>query len=525
MPPPQRPCRRSAREAVRELKKIQDVQNAEPLLVTRLPVTNGTEAQKAFQLWGRVNEERLAQIKAASSEQRRHWSLEQMRVTDVNGEEGAWTIWKKKHGNKPPGEGILVAHPDTGYTRHARLLPHLQPHPDNPALFGKNFVERTASDGFDPMRDRSIGSNPGHGTSTASVIAADRGPAGQPWGVAPGAKILPLRVSSSVIHLSFVNVGDAFNEAMRRGAHVLSMSLGGPLGSELLSTLVRRALDQGIIIVSAAGNNAPTVVFPALLPGVIACAASNALSAPWRFSGLGAEVAITAPGELVWHDWARTGANGQPVDDQESGSGTSYATANVAGLAALWLSYHGRKNLIDKPCGGRAELLPFLFRYCLQKSADGKPKFIRGGSGGFGTGIARADKLLTQAFPKVADLAKMREKILAGKPDGIVSFPVSSWWIIATLPTLAAGEPRLPTAAENTERRETPPGVPGPDRRAGLRRRGPRRDRSPGRGGHAPLQCLVEGCAGRSRHRLRLRCAALSPEPGNYRSRTACVRS
>src|SRR4029077_18241242 len=155
--------------------------------------------------------------------------------------------------------------------------------------------------------------------------------------------------------------------------------------------------DQGIILVAAACNNAPTVVFPALLPGVIACAASNALGAPWRFSGMGEAVAITAPGELVWHDWERIdGANGQPVDDQTRGNGTSFATANVAGLAALWLSYHGRAALLAH-LGGKAGLLPFLFRLCLQQSADGKPPFIRGGKGGFGAGIAQADRLLLAA--------------------------------------------------------------------------------------------------------------------------------
>src|SRR5262249_20704337 len=193
-------------------------------------------------------------------------------------------LWKEKQGqDKEPGAGVLVAHPDTGYRKHPRLLPHLAPHPDNKNLFGRNFVERDRPDGFDPMADRSFADFPGHGTCTASVLAVGPDEAGKPWGVAPGAKILPLRVSSSVIHLSFQNLCDALTEAMDRGAHVISMSLGGPLGSGLLNKLVRRALDRGILLVSAAGNNAPTVVFPALLPGVLACAASNALGAPWRF--------------------------------------------------------------------------------------------------------------------------------------------------------------------------------------------------------------------------------------------------
>ncbi|HEX4963275.1 MAG TPA: S8 family serine peptidase [Thermoanaerobaculia bacterium] len=364
-------------------------------------------------------------------------------------------MWAKKpeNANKTPGEGILVAHPDTGYTRHARLLPHLLPHPDDPSLFGRNFVERDQPDGFDPMTDQSFGNFPGHGTGTASVIATGKDPAGEPWGVAPGAKILPLRVSSSVIHLSFQNLCDAFVEAIDKGAHVISMSLGGPLGSGLLNSLVRAALDQGIIVVSAAGNNAPTVVFPARIPGVLACAASNAVEAPWRFSGLGAEVAVTAPGELVWHDWERLDAKGHPQDDRTNGSGTSFATANVAGLAALWLSYHGRENLIENNCGGRKELLPFLFRLCLQKSSNGKPDFIRKGKGGFGAGIVRADQLLTLKLPGLAAVEELRKNVLAEKPDGIVSFPASSWWTILTLPTLTENGPVL-ADTDSTQRNE-----------------------------------------------------------------------
>lgn len=445
-------------DAVRELEKVPGVRSAEPLLLTRPPVTNGSDAQQSFALWGKVKDDRLKQIVEKSGKGNLHWSIDQMRLTDVGGQKGAWTLWKERHGNKEPGSGILIAHPDTGYTGHKRLLPRLAVRPgDPPGHRGRNFVERdrpdSATNGFDPMKDRSTGNFPGHGTGTASVIAAGRD-ANEPWGVAPGARIIPLRVSSSVIHLSFQNVSDAFLEAMQRGAHVISMSLGGPLGSGLLNSLVRRALDQGIIVVSAAGNFAPLVVFPARIPGVLGCAASNVLAAPWRFSGMGSEVAITAPGELVWHDLARIQSSGPPVDDRINTSGTSFATANVAGLAALWLSFHGRNNLIAGPCGGKPELLPFLFRLCLQRSADPAPEFIRQGKGGFGAGIARADRLLLQPLPPAAEAAKERQEILKRKTDSVVS--VSSLRNVLTLPTLTETgtgvESRLPDETELQER-------------------------------------------------------------------------
>jgi hypothetical protein len=181
----------AAWEAVRELKKVPGIASAEPLLLTRLPVTNGSDARRQFRLWGTISDARLARIQAGSDKDHKHWSLVQMGVCDEKGEKGAWAIWKAKHPGGMPGEGILVAHPDTGYTGHARLLPYLATRPsDPPGHSGRNFVERELPDaltnGLDPMQDRTLGNFPGHGTSTASVIAARNDPAGVPWGVAPG---------------------------------------------------------------------------------------------------------------------------------------------------------------------------------------------------------------------------------------------------------------------------------------------------------------------------------------------------
>ncbi|MCC2672103.1 MAG: peptidase and in kexin sedolisin, partial [Armatimonadetes bacterium] len=441
VPPPPFPTLGAAWDTVREIAKDPRIVAAEPLLLARLPITSGSDAQREFKLWGTIKDERLQQIERESKAL--HWSLVKMNVCDDQGAGGAWAAWKAQPGNqnRVPGDGILIAHPDTGYTPHARLVPQLHARPgDPPGHHGRSFVEDTPealTNGLDPMQDRSMGNQPGHGTHTASVIAAAPGDDGVPWGVAPGAKIIPLRVSSSVIHLSFGNVCSAFAEAIKREAHVISMSLGGPFGSGPLITAVREALDQGIIVVSAAGNHAPTTVFPARVAGVIACAASNVLTAPWRFSGLGSEVAITAPGELVWHDTR----SHQGVDGLTSGSGTSYATANVAGLAALWLSFHGRDALAAKY---GLPGIPFAFRMCLQESANKQPKFLRQGKGGFGAGVVDAEALLLETLPHQEEVKRVRQEILSQDPSGIVGFPINTWWIILTLPTLAADGAAIP---------------------------------------------------------------------------------
>ncbi len=434
----------TAWDAVRAIRKLPNVLTAEPLFVIRAPVPNGSDAQEAFKLWGKISAERLAAIQKASDRSNMQWSLDKLAVRQ------AWTAWHQKHGNaRMPGDGVLVAHPDTGYTKHPRLLPSLKSHPSDPRRFGKNFVERDRPDALDSMKDQALIHFPGHGTSTASVIVSAKGPADKPLGVAPGAKILPLRVSSSVIHLSFQNVCDAIDEAIAQKADVISMSLGGPIGSDLLKSVVDRALANGIIIVSAAGNYAPTVVFPARIPGVLACAASNAIMSAWRFSGMGEEVAVTAPGELVWHDWSR-GEEQNRAYGEINGDGTSFATANVAGLAALWLSYWGKAHLLSPGVyGGDTGLIPFGFRDALEKSCRGNLDFVKGG--GFGKGIPDAVKLLA-VNPDKASAEACRKRVLSKPTPRFVNFPVRSWWSILTMPTITAAGSSLPTRDDKTER-------------------------------------------------------------------------
>lgn len=452
--PAEPPLLSTAWEVVRKLEGVPGVAAAEPQLLTRMPLSNGTEARRAFELWGKIDPARLAKIQEASNSGHMLWSLDRMNVCNEQGQGGAWKLWREKHGaDRLPGEGVLVAHPDTGYHEHPLLIPSLATRPEDPPQHhGRNFVERDLADaltnGRDPMVDRSFGNFPGHGTSTASIISCQNEP-GKPWSVAPGARIIPLRVSSTVVHFSFQNVCDAFLEAMARGAQVISMSLGGPFGSGLLNDLVKQALDQGIIIVSAAGNYVPTVAFPARIPGVIGCAGSNVLAAPWRFSGLGERVAITAPAELVWHQQEHLVSPQQPpVHTHENGDGTSFATANVAGLAALWLSFW-REEL--QPMARRD--IPHAFRLCLEAAANKEPKFIKSGRGGFGAGLADAEKLLREPIPANEEIGKERERVEKLRVDGIVNFPVDTWGIILTLPTLKESEAPEPPAPEQTAAR------------------------------------------------------------------------
>ena len=226
------------------------------------------------------------------------------------------------------GAGVRVGHPDTGYTAHPQIAgPRLR------IGDGYDFVDDVA----DP-RDAMSGMHPGHGTATGSVIFSDSAPA--LFGIAPGAELVPMRVSNSVIHFNFSNVVQALYRARDRGCHVVSMSLGGPWAGRSLSRAADQLVAEGMILLAAAGNYTQTVIFPALLDNVIAVAASNADSKPWRGSASGAAVDITAPGESVWRAYAFK-KNGALQFGIQRSSGTSYATSTTAGICALWLQHHG----------------------------------------------------------------------------------------------------------------------------------------------------------------------------------------
>jgi hypothetical protein len=247
------------------------------------------------------------------------------------------------------GAGVRIGHPDTGYTAHPQIAgPRLR------IADGYDFVD----DDADP-RDSMTGMHPGHGTATGSVIFSGSAP--DLFGIAPGAELVPLRVSTAVIHFNFTNVVQALYRARDRGCHVVSMSLGGAWAGRSLSRAADQLVSEGMILIAAAGNHTKMVIFPALLDSVIAVAASNAGNRPWSGSASGAAVDITAPGESVWRAYTFK-KNGTLQFDTQRSSGTSYATATTAGVCALWLQRHGAATLRTRYGGRLASVFTDLMK-------------------------------------------------------------------------------------------------------------------------------------------------------------------
>jgi serine protease len=322
------------------------------------------------------------------------WGLQQMRVLDV---------WQKyfPDPNKLPGQGIIIAHPDTGYTQHPEIISNL--------LLDKgfNYIKRT-KDPFDTLEKSGgeIINNPGHGTSTASLMISPPGAQGNyangkyVTGVAPGAKVLPLRVTYSVVLLSTRNLAEAIEYGTDNGCHVITISLGTALPNPRLRSAILYAQKRGVIIVAASGTMIPYVVYPAAYDEVIAVTGSNIRREIWGGASRGKKVDVTAPGQALWHAKTRE-ENGEFTYNIEQDSGTSFSAPLVAGVAALWLSYHGRDQLIERY---GAEKIPFIFNQLLRDSCE---KFPTWEPNKFGTGIVNAEKLLATPLPDNVNRAVM----------------------------------------------------------------------------------------------------------------------
>lgn len=409
---------------VRALRREPGVAEVDPLFLIANPAPATDEelaafglgpGREQFGLWGAQYDEDVRHEKARL-ERDSDWHLKQLNVP------AAWDAWRQRHPGKEPGDGVLVGHPDTGFTRHHELI-------DNLKLPGRSFVRdehgAPEPDAEDDLQKSGTGilQQPGHGTATGSVIVSGdderQGNFKEVYGVAPGAAILPLRVSRSVIHIDFDVLRDAVLHAVAAGVDVISMSLGGPLESSSLRAALRKARSEGVIVVAAAGNMLPTTAFPAAFPEVIAVAATHAARGPWRHSGLGPLVDIAAPGEDVWCARASLAANGNATFRSGQGTGTSFATACVAGLAALWLSFHGGRAALAAHYGGRPALVPAAFQYLLTRTASTNFDFVRRGR--HGAGIPDTGQLLAAPLPSKAEVERF-ERVLQAQGTNVITF-------------------------------------------------------------------------------------------------------
>jgi hypothetical protein len=325
----------------------------------------------------------------------RDWAIKQMNLT-VEDIEDAFD-----------GDGITIGHPDTGY-RPNELQPNWDLHRDY------DFVDNDA-DALDSLVKQANVFEPdfvparGHGSSTSSILGGQWGNPTQMYSMARKATIIPYRVMHGPVHMFDSDVAEAVHRAVDDGCDVISMSLGG-FGFSGLRDAIKHAVNEGVIVVAAAGNQVGVIVSPADYPETIAVASSKANGFPFaEGSSQGPEITITAPGTDVW----RVGIDEKGNAEVSQSTGTSYATAHVAGVAALWRSKH--KTVLDTLPDKHT--IPSTFAYLLKTTATEWE--IPEHADGFGPGIINAGALLAASFvgDNAPTEAQLEEAMPTNEPE------------------------------------------------------------------------------------------------------------
>lgn len=284
---------------------------------------------------------------------------EQWDFTGTNGMRipGAWDV--------STGSGSTVAVIDTGITAHpdldANVLPGYDFVSDATAARDGNGRDSNPQDQGDwyaagECGQTTAGNSSWHGTHVSGTIAAVTGNAAGVAGVAPNAKVLPVRVLAKCGG-SLSDIADAIIwasggtvsgiPANANPAKVINMSLGG---SGACGTTYQAAIDsavsRGTTVVVAAGNsNQDASGFrPANCNSVVTVAASNPSGSLSYYSNYGATVDLTAPGGDTSVSGGgilstlNTGTTTPAAAGYAYYQGTSMATPHVAGLVALMKS-------------------------------------------------------------------------------------------------------------------------------------------------------------------------------------------
>jgi subtilisin family serine protease len=175
----------------------------------------------------------------------------------------------------------------------------------------------------------------GHGTHVAGIAAAATDNGLGVAGVCANCRIMPIKAmnASGIGYTS--DIAEGIRWAADNGARVINLSLSSTSNSTAMASAVNYAFNKGCVIVAAAGNDGGNVTsYPAANDNVIAVAATDFNNNRASFSNFGSFVDLAAPGVSIL---STTNDGGYGYKQ-----GTSMATPNVAGVAALLLSFNSQ---------------------------------------------------------------------------------------------------------------------------------------------------------------------------------------
>lgn len=262
------------------------------------------------------------------------------------------------------GGRVVVAVVDTGVDfRHPDLRANLI------AKRGSNLLRNTAYTcpfqrrARRPVRSRAVAQDDnGHGTHVAGTVAAVGGNGVGVAGVAPRARVLPVKVLDSKGSGTDRGVARGICFAVAHGAKVVNLSLGTDPLSQIVvegegaetSRAIAYAFSRGVAVVIAAGNDGfPACGFPAARTKALCVGATDSRDLKAFYSNFGDTLDVVAPGGFgspscdddadIWSTAWPKAANRCGGNGYQALAGTSMAAPHASGVAALLVSRLGAR--------------------------------------------------------------------------------------------------------------------------------------------------------------------------------------
>ncbi len=273
--------------------------------------------------------------------------------------EGWNFFYQSKNGIKS-GTETIVAVVDTGVdSSHEDLKNVMWQNADGE--FGVNMIDDTP-----PIQD-----DVGHGTHVAGLIAAEMGNGVGVAGVAGGhSKIMAVKVFTKTGRTTTEAIINGIRWAVDNGAEVINLSLGGPRPNAGMLDVLQYAVEKGVVVMVAAGNNGRELgrganIYPAMygkgLEGVITVGSIHSHNGKLSgFSNRSTEyVELAAPGSYRRRWWGTNAGIYSTLPNDRYGrmAGTSMATPVAAGAASLIMGYLKSNALGGTPASVESVLL------------------------------------------------------------------------------------------------------------------------------------------------------------------------
>lgn len=235
------------------------------------------------------------------------WALPKLQAT---------TAWDTTNGS-----GVIIAILDSGLdSGHVDLKANYVP--------GWNFYDNNSN----------TSDVNGHGTAVAGAAAMVGNNSAGSAGVAFGAKIMPVRISSPDGYAYASTMSQALYWATDNGARVANISFSGVPGNTTVQSAAAYMRSKGGYVVAAAGNSGG-LENVAAHDSILAVSATDENDARATFSSYGPYVDVSAPGVNIYSAWSGGGYGNY--------WGTSFSSPIVAATAALVMAANNKLTPAD----------------------------------------------------------------------------------------------------------------------------------------------------------------------------------